>query len=410
MRRVGDRVAGIDVHRDTAVVCCQLWAEQQLTVDKQTFSTTATGLRSLRDWLAGHEIELVVMEATGDYWKPVFYPMEGLFGEVWVVNAQHVKNVPGRKTDMADAEWLADVAAHGMVRPSFIPPPEVRSVRDLTRYRKTQIKARGQEIQRLEKVLQDAGVKLTSVASRVWSKSSAAMVEALIAGERDPAKLAELAKGRMRSKIPELVEALEGNWRPHHSVVAGRILAHIKFLDEQIESLNTEIVEATRPFDAAVTLLETIPGVSTLTAQTIVAEIGTDMTRFPTAGHLAAWAGLAPGSRESAGKHKPVGTRKGGRHLRTSMIEAAKSASRAKNTFFAARYRRVARRRGHQRATVAVAHSMICAVWHMLATGEVYNDLGEEHYDRYQQPERRHQRAITELQSAGYTITAPQAA
>ena len=167
MRRVRDRVAGIDVHRDTAVVCCQLWAEQQLTVDKQTFSTTATGLRSLRDWLAGHEIELVVMEATGDYWKSVFYPMEGLFGEVWVVNAQHVKNVPGRKTDMADAEWLADVAAHGMVRPSFIPPPEVRSVRDLTRYRKTQIKARGQEIQRLEKVLQDAGVKLTSVASRV---------------------------------------------------------------------------------------------------------------------------------------------------------------------------------------------------------------------------------------------------
>lgn len=410
MRRVRDRVAGIDVHRDTAVVCCQVWAEQQLTVDRQTFSTTATGLRSMREWLAEHEVELVVMEATGDYWKPVFYPMEGQFREVWVVNAQHVKNVPGRKTDMADAEWLADVAAHGMVRPSFIPPPDVRSVRDLTRYRKTQIKARGQEIQRLEKVLQDAGVKLTSVASRVWSKSAEAMVEALIGGERDPEKLAELAKGRMRSKIPELIEALEGNWRPHHSVVAGRILAHIRFLDIQIDDLNAEIVEATRPFDAAVTLLETIPGVSTLTAETIVAEIGIDMTRFPTPGHLAAWAGLAPGNRESAGKHKPAGTRAGGRHLRTAMIEAAKSASRTKGTFLSARYRRVARRRGHQKATVAVAHSMLCAAWHMLSTGEVYNDLGEEHFDRCQQPERRHRRAITELQAAGYTITAPQAA
>jgi len=305
MRRVRDRVAGIDVHRDTAVACCQVWADQQLTVDKKTFSTTASGLRSLREWLAEREVELVVMEATGDYWKPVFYPMEGQFREVWVVNAQHVKNVPGRKTDMADAEWLADVAAHGMVRPSFVPPLEVRSVRDLVRYRKTQIKARGQEIQRLEKVLQDAGVKLTSVASRVWSKSAEAMVGALIGGERDPEKLAELAKGRMRSKIPELIEALEGSWRPHHSVVAARILAHIAFLDAQIDELNTEIVEATRPFDAAVTLLETIPGVSTLTAQSIVAETGIDMTRFPTPGHLAAWAGLAPGSRESAGKHKP---------------------------------------------------------------------------------------------------------
>ncbi len=410
MRRVRDRVAGIDVHRDTAVACCQVWADQQLTVDKKTFSTTASGLRSLREWLAEREVELVVMEATGDYWKPVFYPMEGQFREVWVVNAQHVKNVPGRKTDMADAEWLADVAAHGMVRPSFVPPLEVRSVRDLVRYRKTQIKARGQEIQRLEKVLQDAGVKLTSVASRVWSKSAEAMVGALIGGERDPEKLAELAKGRMRSKIPELIEALEGSWRPHHSVVAARILAHIAFLDAQIDELNTEIVEATRPFDAAVTLLETIPGVSTLTAQSIVAEIGVDMTRFPTPGHLAAWAGLAPGSRESAGKHKPSGTRKGSRHLRTAMIEAAKSASRTKGTFLAARYRRVARRRGHQKATVAVAHSMLVAAWHMLSTGEVYNDLGEEHFDRYQQPERRHHRAITELQAAGYTITTPQAA
>lgn len=410
MRRVRDRVAGIDVHRDTVVVCRRVFADEQLTVDKATFATTATGLRSMREWLAVGDIELVVMEATGDYWKPVFYPMEGVFDDVWVVNAQHVKNVPGRKTDLADAEWLADVAAHGMVRPSFIPPPEIRALRDLTRYRKTQIKARAQEIQRLEKVLQDAGVKLTSVASRVWSKSSRAMIEALIAGERDPGTLAELAKGRMRSKIPELIDALEGNWRSHHSLLAKRILAHIDFLDAQIEDLNTEIVEATRPFRSAVELLQTMPGVSTLTAEIIIAEIGTDMTRFPTAGHLAAWSGLAPGNRESAGKHKPTGTRPGGRQLRSALIEAAKSASRTKGTFLSARYQRVARRRGHQRATVAVAHTMICAAWHMLSTGETYNDLGEHFHDRFNQPDRRRNRTITELEAAGYTITAPQAA
>jgi transposase len=410
MRRMRDRVAGIDVHRDTAVVCCQVWFDDRVVVEKQTFSTTASGLRSMREWLAEVDVELVVMEATGDYWKPVYYPLEGEFDEVWVVNAQHVKNVPGRKTDMADAEWLADVAAHGMVRPSFIPPPEIRALRDLARYRKTQVKARGQEIQRLEKVLQDAGVKLTSVASRVWSKSSRAMIEALISGERDPRNLAELAKGRMRPKIPDLIDALEGSWRPHHSVVAGRILAHIDFLDSQIEDLNTEIVQLIRPFRPAVELLATIPGVSNLTAETIIAEIGTDMSRFPTPGHLAAWAGLAPGSRESAGKRKPVGTRPGGRHLRSALIESAKSASRTKDTFLATRYQRVARRRGHQRATVAVAHTILCTAWHMLTTGEVYHELGHTFHDRYDQPERRHQRAITALEAAGYTITKPQAA
>lgn len=409
MRRVRDRVAGIDVHRDTAVVCRQLFDDGDLVTDKRTFSTTASGLRSLRDWLGEGGVELVVMEATGDYWKPVFYPMEGVFDDVWVVNAQHVKNVPGRKTDMADAEWLADVAAHGMVRPSFIPPPEVRAVRDLTRYRKTQIKARAQEIQRLEKVLQDAGVKLTSVASRVWSKSSRAMIQALIGGERDPQVLAELAKGRMRSKIPELVDALEGSWRTHHSTIASRILAHIDFLDAQIEELNEEIVEATRPLQAAVELLQTIPGVSQRTAETIIAEIGNDMNRFPTAGHLAAWAGLAPGSHESAGKRKPVGTRPGGRHLRAALIESAKSASRTKNTFFAARYHSIARRRGHQRATVAVAHSILTAAWHMLGTGEIYHDLGPDHHQRHHNTRTQH-RAIAELKAAGYTIIEPTAA
>ena len=405
MRRVRDRVAGLDVHRDTVVACTQILDGRRVRVDKASFATTTAGIRDLAEWLGSSEVELVVMEATGVYWKPVYYPLEGLFDDLWLVNAQHVKNVPGRKTDMADAEWLADVAAHGMVRPSFVPPQEIRALRELTRYRKSQITVRGQEIQRLEKVLQDAGVKLTSVASRVWSKSSRAMIEALIDGKRDPEALADLAKKRMRSKIPALVEALEGNWRPQHSMVARQILAHIDFLDESIATLGDEIVELTVPFRAAVELITTIPGVNQLTAQVIIAEIGIDMSRFPTARHLAAWAGLAPGSHESAGKRKPAGTRPGGRHLRVALVEAAKSASRTNDTFLAARYRRIARRRGPNKATIAVAHTILCTVWHLLSTGEAYNDLGADFYEQRREPDRKVNRAVADLEAAGYTVT-----
>lgn len=405
MRRVRDRVAGLDVHRDTVVACTQLFDGQRVRVDKASFATTTAGIRDLAEWLGSAEVELVVMEATGVYWKPVYYPLEGLFAEVWLVNAQHVKNVPGRKTDLSDAEWLADVAAHGMVRPSFVPPPEIRALRELTRYRKSQITIRGQEIQRLEKVLQDAGVKLTSVASRVWSKSARAMIEALIEGTTDPEALADLAKRRMRSKIPALVEALEGNWRPQHSMVARQILAHVDFLDESIATLGDEIVELTAPFRPAVELVMTIPGVSQLTAQVIVAEIGVDMSRFPTPAQLAAWAGLAPGSHESAGKRRPAGTRPGGRHLRVALVEAAKAASRTKDTFLAARYRRIARRRGPNRATIAVAHTILCTAWHLLSTGQTYNDLGAAFYEQRRDPARTVHRAVADLEAAGYTVT-----
>ena len=323
MRRIRNRVAGLDVHRDSVTGCVEIFDGVDVEVTKQRFSTTARGIRELADWLATFEVELVVMEATGVYWKPVYYGLEDLFDEVWLVNAHHVKNVPGRKTDMSDAQWLADVAAHGMVRPSMVPPPEIRALRELTRYRRTQVQARGVEIQRLEKLLQDAGIKLTSVASKVWSKSSRAMIEMLISGHADPAALAELAKGRMRSKIPALTEALESRWQPHHTVVARRIMAHIDFLDSTIAELSDEIVERLRPFESLISLWTTIPGVSTLTAQVMIAEIGADMDRFPTAGHLASWAGVAPASYESAGKRRPAGTRHGSRHLRQALIEAA---------------------------------------------------------------------------------------
>jgi transposase len=405
MRRIRDRVAGLDVHRDSVTACVQLFDGRDVEVDKQRFGTTATGVRALGDWLAEREVTLVVMEATGVYWKPVFYPLEGLFEELWLVNASHVKNVPGRKTDMSDAEWLADVAAHGMVRPSFVPPPPIRALRELTRYRKTQITARSQEIQRLEKLLQDAGIKLSSVASRVWSKSARAMVEALIEGDTTPERLAELAKGRMRAKIPALIEALENRWEPHHSAVARRILAHIDFLDDSIASLSDEISERLRPLEAAVTLLCTIPGVSTLTADVIVAETGADMARFPTAQQLAAWAGVAPANHESAGKRRPAGTRQGGRWLRNTLIEAAKAAGRTKDTYLAAKYRHVARRRGPNKATVAVAHAIIVAAWHLLTTGETYQDLGGDYFETRRDPQRQAQHLVRQLAELGYQAT-----
>jgi transposase len=388
----------------------ELFDGHSVEIDKARFATTATGVRQLGEWLAEREVELVVMEATGVYWRPVYYGLEDRFGELWLVNAYHVKNVPGRKTDMSDAEWLADVAAHGMVRSSFVPPPEIRGLRELTRYRKTQIRARAQEIQRLEKLLQDAGIKLTSVASRVWSQSSRAMVEMLIAGETDPAVLAELAKGRMRPKIPALIDALENHWMSHHSVVARRILAHIDFLDDTIDTLSTDIVERVDPFDAAVELLKTIPGVSELTAQTIIAEIGVDMSRFPTAGHLAAWAGVAPASHESAGKHRPAGTRHASGHLRDNLIEAAHAAARSKGTFLSARYTRIVRRRGPNKAAVAIAHSILVAAHHMLTTGEIYQDLGADYYTKRRDPQREIRRHIAQLEAAGYTVTLTPAA
>lgn len=410
MRRIHDRVAGLDVHRDSVAACVELYDGTGVEIDKKSFSTTASGVRSLGEWLADHEVELVVMEATGVYWRPVYYGLEDRFGEMWLVNAHHVKNVPGRKTDMSDAEWLADVAAHGMVRPSLVPSPEVRGLRELTRYRKTQITARGEEIQRLEKLLQDAGIKLTSVASTVWSKSSREMVEMLISGQRDPTVLAELAKGRMRPKIPALVEALESRWMPHHGTVARQIIAHIDFLDATINALSTEIVERLDPFGAAVSLLTTIPGVSELTAQIIVAETGADMSKFPTAGHLAAWAGVAPASHESAGKRRPAGSRHGSRHLRQALIEAARAAARTKGTFLSARYGRIARRRGPNKAAVAIAHSILVSVWHMLATGEIYQELGADYYDKKKDPDREVRRHVAELEAAGYTVNLTTAA
>jgi transposase len=411
MRRIRDRVAGLDVHRDSVTACGRLVEHGEVVEELERFSTTVAGVTELGSWLLSRGVTTVAMEATGVYWKPVYYGLEGLVEELWLCNASHVRNVPGRKTDLADAAWLADVVAHGMVRPSFVPPPPIRELRELTRYRKTQVDVRGQEVQRLEKVLQDAGVKLTSVASTVWSVSARAMVEALIAGERDPAVLADLAKGRMRAKITELAEALASNWGQHHSIVAARIIAHIDFFDVSIAELTTAIGDRLGPFGNLIERMTEVPGISRITAEIVIAETGGDMTRFPTPGQLCAWAGVAPANHESAGKHRPAGTRKGGRWLRRTLIESAKSASRTKDSYFAAQYRQIARRRGPNKATVAVAHSLLTVLWHLMANPDQhYHDLGGDYFHRRRDPQREADRLVRQLEQLGYHATLEPAA
>ncbi|MHB8378742.1 MAG: IS110 family RNA-guided transposase [Acidimicrobiales bacterium] len=376
----------------------------------QTFSTTANGLNELAAWLRDAGVETVAMEATGVYWKPVYYALEGLFDDLWLCNPQHVKNVPGRKTDLADAEWLADVAAHGMVRPSFVAPPEIRELRELTRYRKTQVQARAKEIQRLEKVLQDAGIKLTSVASGVWSMSSREMIESMINGEKDPKVLAAMAKSRMRAKIPELEEAFSGHFGAHHALVCRQVIEHIDFLDHSIATLSADITERVCPFEAAFTILCSIPGVSGRTAEVMIAEMGVDMTRFPTPGQLCAWAGVAPASHESAGKRRPAGTRQGSTSLQIALVEAAKAASRSKGTYYSAQYSRLAKRRGPNKATVAVAHSILDTTWHLLTNGTIYTDPGAGFFESRHDPRIEAKRLQRKIEALGYEVNITPAA
>jgi transposase len=404
MEQIHERVAGLDVHRDSVSVCLRVPGPRRgVLVTRERFGTTTHELERMRVWLAVAEVTLVAMEATGVYWRPVFYALEDWF-TVWLCNAHHVKNVPGRKTDVSDAEWLADVAAHGMVRASFVPPRPIRELRELTRFRKTQIDVRAAEIQRLEKVLQDAGIKLTSVASKVLTQSGRAMVEALITGERDGTRLAELAKGKMRPKIPALTEALHGHFGDHHAVVAGRILDHIDFLDASIATLNEQIAERMQPWAAVVELLSAVPGLDRASIEVIVAETGADMSRFPTPGQLASWAGLCPGNRESAGKRRRAPTTHGNVWLRRTLIEAARAAARSKTSYFSAQYHHIVRRRGPNKAAVAVAHSLLDIIWHLLTTGETFHDLGADYFDRRRDPDHERARLVTRLERLGYSV------
>jgi transposase len=366
------------------------------------FSTTAGGLAGLVSWLADAGVTHVAMEATGIYWRPVYFALENHF-ELMLVNAAHMKNVPGRKTDVADAKWIAQLMEHGLLRASFVPPPDIRRLRNLTRYRKTLINERGRVIQRLEKNMQDAGVKLSSVTSTTLSVTSRRITEAMINGERDPVVLAELAEGRLRPKIPQLAEALVNHFDDHHATVAQCGLDHLDQLDTAIDDVSSVIAAVIEPHRWAVDLLITIPGVMNRTAECLIAECGSDMSQFPTAGHLASWAGMCPGNNRSAGRAGKGATRPGPIWLRQHLIEAAHATARTKDNHLAARHRRIRARRGAKRAAVATGHAILIAMWHMLTRREEFNNQGPDYYKRHNDTEAR--RLVKRLKTLGIDVT-----
>ena len=406
MEVVHARCAGLDISKKDAKVCVRVaGAGRRKTVETvTTWGSMTNQVLALRDHLVTERVTCAVMEATGDYWKPFYYLLEDAGFEVLLVNARHVKNLPGRKSDVSDATWLAQLGAHGLVRGSFVPPEPIRQLRDLTRARTAITRERGREAQRLEKLLEDAGIKLSAVASDILGVSGRQMLEALIAGNHDPVVLADLAKRRLRSKIPELTEALTGRFSEHHAFLAR---VHLDLIDRHtaaIETLTGRIEVMIEPFQGFRDLICTIPGISTLTADVVIAETGADMTRFPTAKHLASWAGTTPGSNESAGKVKSSKTRPGNAYLQGALGAAAMSCAQNPRTYYGARYRRIASRRGPQKANVAIQHSMLTAIWHMGTTGTLYEDPGADYFTTLH-PERAKNRAIHQLEAMGYRVT-----
>ncbi|HEY8295528.1 MAG TPA: IS110 family transposase [Micrococcaceae bacterium] len=407
MEVVHVRCAGLDISKKDAKVCVRIaGAGRRKTIETvTTWSSMTKQILALREHLAAERVTCVVMEATGDYWKPFYYLLEDLPGvEVMLANARHVKNLPGRKTDVADATWLAQLGAHGLVRGSFVPPEPIRILRDLTRARTAITRERCREIQRLEKLLEDAGIKLSVVASDITGVSGRLMLQALIEGQRDPAMLADLAKRRLRSKIPALTEALTGRFSEHHAFLAR---VHLDLIDQHtaaIEDITSRIEVVIQPFQGFRDLITTIPGIGVLTAEVIVAEIGADMTRFATPGHLASWGGTTPGSNESAGRVKSTRTRPGNPYLQGALGAAAMACSQNPGTYLGARYRRIASRRGPQKANVAIQHTMLVAIWHMGTTGALYDDPGSDFYTRLH-PERAKTRALHQLETMGYQVT-----
>jgi transposase len=407
---VVERCAGLDVHRDDVVATVRVPGTGRRRWDQQTrtFSATLGGLAALGAWLSEFGVTLVGMEATGVYWKTVFQALEDRF-ECWLLNAHHLRNVPGRKTDVKDSEWICQLVQHGLVRPSFVPPPEIRRLRDLTRLRKAQINERARSIQRLEKVLQDAGIKLSSVASTTYSKSARAMLEALLAGVTDPEQLAELAKARMRLKIPQLREALASRFQlEHHGVMVAQLLAHIDTLDAAIQNLDGRIASVLTPHQHVLELLCTIPGVQTRAAQVLIAECGLDMTLFPTVGHFASWAGACPGHHESAGRRRSGRTRPGPRWLTDVLTECARAAVRTRGSYLAAHFAQLRGRRGEPKAIGAIRHDLLVAYYHIVRDQVPFQELGPDWQRKRYSPEHRARRLQRQLEALGYKVNLEQ--
>jgi transposase len=404
MDTIVERPAALDVHKASVMACARVpGAGGRREEHVAEFTSTVQGLLTLADWLDAHAVTQVAMEATGVYWKPVWATLEDRF-DCMLVNARHVKQVPGRKTDVLDAQWLCQLLEAGLLRASLVPPKPIRTLRNLTRYRKSNIRDRQREANRLHKMMEDTGIKLDCVASDLLGKSGRAMLDALVSGTTDPEVLADLARGVLRKKLPALREALEGRFDTEHALVVGQILAHIDFLDAAIARLSDAIEQQITPLAPAVELLCTIPGVERRAAEVLIAETGGDMTAFPTAAHLASWAGVCPGNNESAGKRRSGRSRQGSKWLRSTLIEAARAAARTRDTYLNAQYRRVRARRGANRASLAVAHSLLVAVWHMLQTGETYHDPGGDYYTR-RDPARTTRRLVAQLERLGHTVT-----